>query len=138
MSTSEKTIYRKPYVQNQSASWWLKNKFYIWYMVREGTAIFVFLYALILMLGLLRLAQGEAAWNAWVASLSNPAYIVFHGIALIAAMYHVHTFFKMFPKVIVIRFGNWKMPESYLIAGQWVGFVVCTAVILGIGLFVGV
>lgn len=135
---TEKVIHRKPYVQKQSAGWWTKNNFYLLYMLREATAVLVFLYSLVLMWGLLRLVQGEEAWNAWVQSMFHPVYMVFHFLVLAAALYHAYTFFKMFPKVLVLRIGDWKMPESQMIAGQWVGFALCSVVLLGIALFVGV
>ena len=52
---------RKPYVRPVEKGWWLKNNFYIHYMLREGTSVFVSIYAVILLVGLLRLSQGAAA-----------------------------------------------------------------------------
>lgn len=49
---------RKPYVREMKKDWWLKNAFYTGYMIREGTSIFVSIYAVVLMWGLLRLVQG--------------------------------------------------------------------------------
>jgi len=36
---------RKPYVREMKKDWWLKNAFYTGYMIREGTSIFVSIYA---------------------------------------------------------------------------------------------
>ena len=54
---------RKPYVREMKKDWWLKNAFYTGYMIREGTSIFVSIYAVVLMWGLLRLVQGQEAFN---------------------------------------------------------------------------
>jgi fumarate reductase subunit D len=67
---------RRPYVRSMDG-WWRKNPFFVEYMIHEGTALFVAAYAGILLTGLVRLSQGEAAWNAWLASLKNPWYIAF-------------------------------------------------------------
>jgi fumarate reductase subunit D len=71
--------------------WWRKNPFFVEYMIHEGTALFVAAYAAILLTGLVRLAQGEAAWNHWLTALKNPWYIGFHVLALIAiGLPHLH------------------------------------------------
>ena len=69
--------------------WWKKNPFFVEYMIHEATALFVAAYAGILLFGLLRLSQGEAAWNAWLLALKNPWYIAFHLLALVAISYHL-------------------------------------------------
>ena len=60
---------RKPYVREMKKDWWLKNAFYTGYMIREGTSIFVSIYAVVLMWGLMRLVQGQEAFNGWLESL---------------------------------------------------------------------
>ena len=44
---------RKPYVRPM-AGWWRRNPFFVRYMMRELTAPFVAIYALILLIGLVR------------------------------------------------------------------------------------
>ena len=56
---------RRPYVRPMDG-WWKKNPFYVEYMVHEGTALFVAAYAITLLVGVIRLGQGEAAWNGWL------------------------------------------------------------------------
>ena len=47
--------------------WWYRDPYFVRYMMRESTSVFVAIYAVILLVGVLRLAQGEAAYNAWRA-----------------------------------------------------------------------
>lgn len=137
-ASSDQVSNRAPYQAKQSRWWWLRNRFYTWYMVREGTALFVLMYCLILMTGLLRLSQGEAAWNGWLETLRHPAYILFHVCALLAALYHTVTWFRLAPKIMVVRIGDWRLPEQAMLVGQWIAFFVCTALLLTIALTVGV
>ncbi len=90
---------RRPYVRSMDG-WWRKNPFFVEYMIHEGTALFVAAYATILLTGLVRLAQGEAAWNHWLTALKNPWYIGFHVLALIAMSYHTYTWFKIMPRTM--------------------------------------
>ena len=52
--------------------WWRRDPFFVRYMAREATALAVLCYSVILAVGVVRLAQGEAAWNAWLQALRSP------------------------------------------------------------------
>jgi fumarate reductase subunit C len=66
--------------------------------VREGSAVFLSAYALVLLFGLWRLSQGEAAFEAWRAALATPLSIGFHGLVLLMVGYHAYTWFQVMPK----------------------------------------
>ena len=80
--------------------WWRRNPFYRAYMLREATALFVALYAIVLLVGLARLAQGRAAYEAWRAALATPLALGFHVVALAAFVYHAWTWFAVMPKTL--------------------------------------
>jgi len=135
---SEGGTQRRPYIQVQTSRWWLRNAFYRRYMLREATSVLVLLYSLNLLLGLYCLLLGKDAWEHWRLTMQQPFFTVCHLLALLAALYHAHTFFQLFPKVIELRIGPRKLPDGVLIAGQWLGFLMCSAVMLWIALAVGV
>ncbi len=129
--------YRKPYQPRQSRWWWTKNPFFLRYMIREGTSIFVLIYSLLLIFGLYQLKQGEAGWQQWLALINHPAVIVFNLMALAASLYHATTWFKLAPKIMVVRLGDWKLPEPVMVIGQWIGLLLTSAVLLTLALMVG-
>ena len=87
----------KTYVRPM-AGWWTRNPYFIRYMVREGTAVFLAAYALVLLMGLLCLALGEGAYQAWRAVLATPVSIGCHLVALVLVTYHSVTWFQVMPK----------------------------------------
>jgi len=87
---------RRPYVRSMDG-WWKKNPYFIEYMIHESTALFVAGYAFVLLVGLIRLGQGEAAWNGWLEALQSPLSLIFHLIFLVAIAYHTYTWFKIMP-----------------------------------------
>ena len=80
--------------------WWRRDPFFIRYMAREATAVFVVIYALLLLAGVVRLAQGEASFDRWVTFLRSPASIVLHAALLAAFVYHTITWFAIMPKTM--------------------------------------
>jgi fumarate reductase subunit C len=80
------------------AGWWRKNPYFVRYMIREGSAVFLSAYALVLLLGLYCLTQGEAGYDRWLAALATPVSIVFHIATLLMVSYHSYTWFQVMPK----------------------------------------
>jgi fumarate reductase subunit C len=82
------------------AGWWKGNAFFVRYMVREVTAVAVWIYALILTVGVLRLGQGEAAWNGWLEALKSPLSLALHLVLLISMLVHTYSWFEIMPKTM--------------------------------------
>lgn len=87
----------KTYVRPM-AWWWTRNPHFLRYMLREGSALFLAGYALMLLAGLLCLAWGPSAYAAWRGLLETPLSLALHALALLAALYHSLTWFQVMPK----------------------------------------
>lgn len=125
---------RRPYVRPM-AGWWRRNPFYLFYMLREATSVFVTLYALQLLYGLYMLTVGAAAFDAWQATLRNPLYLAFHAIALAAALLHAFTWFNVAPKAMpVFYLGNHRIADRTVVWAQFLIFAVISVAMLGIAL----
>lgn len=84
--------------------WWQRDPFFVRYMVREVTALGVLAYAVVLAVGVLRLSQGEAAWNGWLAALRSPWSLLLHALLLLAMAVHARSWFEIMPKTMPILF----------------------------------
>ena len=107
----------KTYVRPMQG-WWRKNPYFVRYMIRESSSVFLAIYALILLVGLLRLTQGEAAYEAWRAALTHPVSILFHWLALLTVGYHAFTWWVVAPKTAPdIRVAGRAIPEMLITGG---------------------
>ena len=98
--------------------WWRKNPFFVRYMIRESSSVFLGIYAVILLVGLLRLSQGEAAYEAWRTALTHPLSILFHWLALLIVSYHAYTWWKVAPKTAPdVRIAGRAIPEMLITGG---------------------
>ena len=123
---------RRPYVRPMGG-WWKKNPFFIEYMIHEGTAFFVAAYGFVLLVGLLRLAQGEAAWNGWLAALGSPLSVVFHVVLLIAMLYHTWTWFKIMPRTLPpIRIGGKRIGAGAITTAGLAAAALASLVVLAL------
>ena len=69
-------------------------------MVHEGTAFFVAAYALFLLVSVMKVAEGKAAWDAWALWLSSPFAVFIHVVLLSGFAYHTWTWFHIMPRTL--------------------------------------
>ena len=104
--------------------WWRRNPYYRAYIVREMSALFVALYALVLLTGLFRLSQGRAAYDGWRASLATPWAVAFHVVAFAFIAYHAWTWFAVMPKTLpFVRVGGRRVDDRTIITAGAVAAV---------------
>ena len=122
---------RRPYVRPMTG-WWKRDPYFMRYMWREATALGVAAYAVILAVGLMRLSQGETAWNAWVAALKSPLSIALHAVLLMCMFIHAKSWFEIMPKTMPsLHVGGKRVAGSTITrAGWWVA--TATTVVLWI------
>jgi fumarate reductase subunit C len=90
---------RRSYVRPMDG-WWRRDPFFLRYMAREVTSVFVVAYALILLAGLIRLSQGEEAFGDWLDGLASPASVAFHVVLFAVFAYHTWSWFRIMPKTM--------------------------------------
>ena len=121
--------YRRP-----MAGWWQRNPYYRWYMLRELTCVFVAAYAVVLLVGIARLAQGRAAYEAWRASLDTPLALGFHAVALVMIACHAWTWFAVMPKSMpLLRVRGRRIPDRAIVVAAAV-----VSIVLSLGLLLAV
>ena len=127
---------RRPYVRPM-ARWWRRDPFFVRYMVREATALAVLVYAIVLMVGVLRLAQGEAAWNGWLQALRSPASLLLHVVLLVSFVVHAHSWFEIMPKTMPLIFVQGRRVSASAIQRiGWAATIVVTVVVFALALWV--
>lgn len=117
---------RKPYTRELPTDWWMKQLFYTKYMLREGSSVLISIYSLILAWGVLRLSQGEMAFNGWLEALQSPFAIILHLIALVFALYHTITWFSLAPKAVDLWVKGKRLDDKVIIAGHYAAFIITT------------
>ena len=125
---------RRPYVRKLSKLWWLSQGRYTAYMIRELTCLFIGAYAGLVMVGLLRLSQGRAAYESFLEALASPLGIAFHVLALLFALFHMVTWFGLAPKAMVLRIGGAKLPDAGIVVahyGVWIGVSAAIMILAG-------
>jgi fumarate reductase subunit C len=113
--------------------WWRRDPFFVRYMAREATALAVLCYSVILAVGVVRLAQGEAAWNAWLQALRSPFAVLLHVVLLGAMVIHAQSWFEIMPKTMPAMFIRGKrVAQSTIMRVGWAAAGVSTVLLVAI------
>lgn len=123
---------RGPY-RRSMAGWWRRDPYFMAYMLREATALAVLVYAVILAVGVHRLAQGEAAWQAWLAALASPLSIGLHVVLLLAMVVHARSWFVIMPKTLPnLEAGGQPVAAATITRAGWAATVLASLLLLGL------
>ena len=120
---------RRPYVRPMGG-WWRRNPYFVRYMVREVTAVAVLVYTIVLTVGVVRLAQGEAAWNGWLQALRSPWSLLLHAVLLISMFVHAKSWFEIMPKTMpMMVIGGRRVSAALITRSGWAATVVASIVL---------
>jgi len=123
---------RKPYVRPISNTWWLEKPEYTLYMLRELTSVFVGGYAVVMLVGLKRLSEGQAAYEAFLSALTSPLAITFHVLALIFAVLHSATFFFAAPAALPLQIGEEKVSPGIVAGAHYAAWAVVSLAVFAL------
>lgn len=123
---------RRGYVRPMQG-WWRRDPFFVKYMIREVTALAVLVYAIVLMVGVVRLSQGAEAFNGWLAALKTPGSILLHLVLLASMIVHAKSWFDIMPKTMPLMFvGGHRVEGSTITRTGYVVTIVATVLVLAL------
>ena len=123
--------------------WWLKNRHYFMYMVRELSAVFAALWLVVFLSQLPGMAAGPdkmKAFMEWRAFVTSPGWVIFSLTSLVFVLYHAITWIKLMGTVIHVRIGTTRVTGKLVVSAMllvWagatliVGFIIVTPAIGG-------
>ena len=114
---SAPTMYRQPV----SRLWWLKKRTYFVFVMRELSSVFVAWFAVFLMIMVVAVGRGEAAYQNFLNWAASPVVVVVNVVALAFVVLHTVTWFALTPQAMVVRLGGRKVPamkRSASLAGK--------------------
>jgi len=121
---------RKPYERPITSEWIFRHPRYLRYLVREFSCLFIGGWTLLMVWGLKQLAEGPAAWAAFLELLRSPASIVFHLLTLAFAVYHSVTWFNLTPKALPVQRGEEFVPDAVISGAHFAAWAIVSAALL--------
>ncbi len=109
--------------------WWLHNRNYFLFMIRELSAVFVALFVLIYLVGVYRLTQGEDAYQLYLSALQTPLAQVLFVVILLFCLYHSLTWFHLTPVVMLVRIGQKVVHPMLVLVANYLAWIVLSLIL---------
>jgi len=124
-------VSRKPFVREVSKTgWYFKQPRYLRYMSREVTCIFIGAFALLLLCALGRLAEGQAAYESFLAALQGRWGIFGLLVVLIFAVHNATSWFNVTPKAMPVQIGEEFLPGKFVVVAHYAVWIIVSLAVL--------
>jgi len=112
------------YRRHVSVYWWLGQRQYLKFILREVSSVFVAWFVVLTLLQLRALRVGPEAYARFVHWLEHPATIVFNVICLFFVIFHAITWFNLAPRAMAVKFRGKRLPEIFISAPNYAMWIV--------------
>ena len=113
-----------------STWWWTRKRTYFVFVMRELSSIFIAWLVVYLLLLVAAVGRGRTAYEDFLDFAANPAVVVLNVVAFAFVVLHTVTWFSLTPKAMDARLGSRPVPPAAVIASQYVGLVVVSALVV--------
>lgn len=117
------------YRRRMSVWWWLQNRAYAGFVLRELTCVFVAFFAVVYLWQLRAIAQGPEGYALFLARLRTLPFVVANVVAFIFVLFHSITWFNLAPTAMVVRLGGRRVPDGIIIAMNYAAWVVLSGAV---------
>lgn len=126
---SEQETEHKAYVRRVPITWWLHNRRYFLFMVRESTSVFIALFVLVYLYQLFLISRGAEVHDLFQESLRSVPFVVGYVIVLLFALYHSITWLGLVSRIQIVRIGRLTVPPFLVGLGAYLSWIVASAVV---------
>lgn len=112
-----------------SVYWWLGERHYLKFILRELSSVFVAVFVVETLLLINALRIGPDAYAQFLQSMQNPLVIILNVISLFFVVFHTITWFNLAPSATPVRLGGKRLPDAMIAGPAYVAWVVISAFI---------
>ena len=109
--------------------WWMKQRSYVTFIGRELTSVFVAYSAVMLIVLVLALDRGEAAYLQLMGWLARPAVLGAHVLVLLMVLFHTITWLNLAPMALDVKVGGTRVPPTAVLLAHYAAWLVCSGLV---------
>jgi len=117
------------YRRRVSVWWWLQNRSYAGFVLRELTSVFVAFFAVVYLWQLRALVQGPEAYGQFLARLKTPLFLTLDAVAFLFVLFHAITWLNLAPKAMVMRLRGKRVPDWVILSSNYAAWLVLSGAV---------
>ena len=119
----------KSYKKEMPILWWTRRTSHIIFVMRELTSLGVAYFAIILLLLIGAISQGEESYYEFIKLMKSPILIWLSIISLLGLIFHSVTWFNLAPNAMVVKFGKYRIPGIVIMLSNYAGWIVISIIV---------
>ena len=128
-STQYTPYHPRWYRMRVSTYWWLRKWYYLKFVLRELSSIFVAYFVVITLLQIHSLSRGPEAYARFEGRMRNPLMIALSAISFLFVLFHTITWFNLAPRAMVMRLGGKRVPDTLIAGSNYLAWLVISAAV---------
>lgn len=117
------------YRRRVSTYWWLRQRQYLKFVLRELSSVFVAIFVAITLLQLRALRAGPEAYARFQHLMQSPVVIAVCAISLFFVVFHTITWFNLAPSAMAVRVRGKRLPDLLVAAPNYAIWLVASAAV---------
>lgn len=113
-----------------STYWWLQQRSYLAFILREASCIFVAWVVVYLLMLVRAVSESEVSYQQSLSWSANPLILLLNLVSLFFILLHTVTFFQAAPQAMVVRVGGKRVPDSLVGAAHYVALVAASGAVV--------
>jgi len=112
-----------------SVWWWLKDRAYMKFVVRELTSVFVAYFAVLFLWQIRAVRQGPDAYAQFMERLKTPLFLTVNIVVFLFVLYHTITWFNLTPTAMVVRVRGKRVPDTIVAGSNYVAWLIVSVIV---------
>ena len=112
-----------------STYWWLRQRSYLKFVLRELSSIFVAFFVLTTLLQIRALSRGPEAYAEFHSWMKRPLVIAVNAVSLAFVLFHSVTWLNLAPRAMALRVGGKRIPELVVAAANYTAWLTISAIV---------
>ena len=117
----------KPYRPRVSTYWWLFQRSYFRFILRELSSVSVAFFVVVTLLQISALSRGPEAYAAFQQWLKSPLLLTLNAISFLFVVLHTITWFNAAPRAMAIRVGGKRLPDLAIALPNYAAWLAVSA-----------
>ena len=119
----------RSYHPRLSTFWWVGRWAYLKFILREVSSVFVAWIVIVTLLQIRALKHGPAAYAGFEQWMTRPLVMALNALSLFFVIFHAVTWFNLAPQAMVVRMRGKRVPGAAIAAGNYLAWLVASAVL---------
>lgn len=113
-----------------STYWWLQQRSYFVFILREASCIFVAWVVVYLLMLVRSVSESEVSYQQFLRWSASPLILLLNLVSLLFIVFHTITFFQAAPQAMVIHIDGRRVPGRLVGIAHYAGLVAVSGVVV--------